>query len=162
MKKVGHYIPYGKQNINEDDIKAINDVLRSDFITQGPKVPQFEQKLSEILDVKYSVAVTNATSALHIACISLGLGPGDRLWTSPITFVASANCGRYCGANIDFVDIEPSTGLMSVTALAAKLERAKIDGNLPKVMALLCLKMRAMLLAANTVIGLWAIARTVK
>ena len=133
MKKVGHYIPYGKQNINEDDIKAINDVLRSDFITQGPKVPQFEQKLSEILDVKYSVAVTNATSALHIACLALGLKEGDLVWTSPNTFVASANCAKYCNADIDFVDINLETGLIDIEKLTYKLQQAKSVNRLPQI-----------------------------
>ena len=128
-----NFLPYGRQTVTDSDIRAVVDVLRSPFLTQGPVLPAFEQAVAAKVDAKYGVAVNSATSALHIACLSLGLGPGDRLWTSPITFVASANCGRYCGANIDFVDIEPSTGLMSVTALAAKLERAKSDGNLPKV-----------------------------
>ena len=127
------YIPYGRQTITEADIAAVVEVLRSPFLTQGPAVPAFEQAVAAKVGARHGVAVNSATSALHIACLALGLGPGDRLWTSPITFVASANCGRYCGAEIDFVDIEPATVLMSVTALKAKLEQAKRDGTLPKV-----------------------------
>ena len=127
------FIPYGHQTITEADISAVVDVLRSPFITQGPAVPAFEQAVAAKVGARHAVAVNSATSALHIACLALGLGPGDRLWTSPITFVASANCGRYCGAAVDFVDIEPATGLMSVSALKAKLEQAERDNTLPKV-----------------------------
>jgi UDP-4-amino-4,6-dideoxy-N-acetyl-beta-L-altrosamine transaminase len=127
------FIPYGRQTITEADIAAVVKVLRSPSLTQGPAVPAFEQAVAAKVGARYGVAVNSATSALHIACLALGLGPGDRLWTSPITFVASANCGRYCGADVDFVDIEPSTGLMSVAGLAAKLEQAERDGTLPKV-----------------------------
>ena len=127
------FIPYGRQTITEADIAAVVEVLRSPFLTQGPAVPAFEQAVAAKVGARYGVAVNSATSALHIACIALGLGPGDRLWTSPITFVASANCGRYCGATVDFVDIEPATGLMSVAALHTKLEQAERDGTLPKV-----------------------------
>lgn len=127
------FIPYGRQSISEADIAAVVEVLRSPFLTQGPVVPSFEQAVAAEVCAHYGVAVNSATSALHIACLSLGLGPGDRLWTSPTTFVASANCGRYCGAAVDFVDIEPSTGLMSVAALAIKLEQADHEGTLPKV-----------------------------
>ena len=127
------FLPYGRQTISEADIAAVVGVLRSPFLTQGPAVPAFEQALASKVHARYGVAVNSATSALHIACLALGLGPGDRLWTSPITFVASANCGRYCGAAVDFVDIEPATGLMSVRALAAKLEHAERVGTLPKV-----------------------------
>ena len=126
-------IPYGRQTITDADIAAVTDVLRSTHLTQGQAVPAFEAAVSERVGARYSVAVNSATSALHIACLALGLGPGDHLWTSPITFVASANCGRYCGAEVDFVDIDPATGLMSVAALAAKLEQAAKQGSLPKV-----------------------------
>ena len=127
------FLPYGRQTITEADIAAVVEVLRSPLLTQGPAVPAFEQAVAAKVGARHGVAVNSATSALHIACLALGLGPGDRLWTSPITFVASANCGRYCGAEVDFVDIEPTTGLMSVAALVAKLEQAERDGTLPKV-----------------------------
>ena len=126
-------IPYGKQNISEADIQAVVDVLRSDFITQGPVVPQFEKAVAAYCGAKHAVAVSSATSALHIACVALGVGPGDLVWTSPVTFVASANCARYCGADVDFVDIDPRTYNMSVERLAEKLERAKANNSLPKV-----------------------------
>ena len=128
------FIPYGRQTISEADIAAVVEVLRSPFLTQGPAVPAFEQAVAAKVGARHGVAVNSATSALHIACLALGLGPGDRLWTSPITFVASANCGRYCGAEVDFVDIDPATGLMSVAALQTKLEQAERDGTLPKVL----------------------------
>jgi len=128
------FIPYGRQTITEADITSVAEVLRSPFLTQGPSVPAFEQAVAAKVSARHGVAVNSATSALHLACLALGLGPGDRLWTSPITFVASANCGRYCGADIDFVDIEPSTGLMSVAGLAAKLEQAEREGTIPKVL----------------------------
>ena len=127
------FIPYGRQTITESDVTAVVEVLRSPFLTQGPVVQAFEQAVAAKVDVFHGVAVNSATSALHIACLALGLGPGDRLWTSPITFVASANCGLYCGASVDFVDIDPATGLMSIAALQAKLEQASLDGTLPKV-----------------------------
>ena len=126
-------LPYGRQTITEDDIQAVKEVLTSSFLTQGPKVPKFEQEVASKVKARFGIAVNSATSALHIACLALGLGPGDRLWTSPITFVASANCGRYCGAEVDFVDIDPETGLMGTAALAAKLRQAERAGNLPKV-----------------------------
>ena len=126
-------IYYGKQNVNEADIKSVVDVLQSDFLTQGPVLEQFEKKVAEYCGARYAVAVTNATSALHIACRAAGLGEGDILWTSPITFTASANCGRYCGADVDFVDIDAATYNMSVDELAKKLQKAKEDGRLPKV-----------------------------
>ncbi len=126
-------IPYGRQNISEDDIKAVVEVLRSDFITQGPVVPEFEKAVATYCGSKHAVAVSSATSALHIACLALGVGPGDLVWTSPVTFVASANCARYCGADVDFVDIDPRTYNMSVARLAEKLEQAKRNGRLPKV-----------------------------
>jgi len=127
------FLPYGRQTITEADLAAVVEVLRSPFLTQGPAVPAFEQAVAAQVGARYGVAVNSATSALHIACLALGLGPGDRLWTSPITFVASANCGLYCGAAVDFVDIEPATGLMSVQALQAKLKQAERDGTLPKL-----------------------------
>lgn len=126
-------IYYGKQSINEADIKAVVDVLQSDFLTQGPVLERFEKKVAEYCGAKYAVAVTNATSALHIACRAAGLGKGDVLWTSPITFTASANCGRYCGADVDFVDIDAATYNMSIDELEKKLQEAKDNGRLPKV-----------------------------
>jgi len=129
-----HVIPYGRQTINEADIAAVMEVLRSPFLTQGPAVQAFEQAVAAKVGARYGVAVNSATSALHVACLALGLGPGDRLWTSPITFVASANCGRYCGAIVDFVDIDRATGLMSMEALETKLQQAEREGTLPKVL----------------------------
>lgn len=126
-------IPYGRQDISEDDISAVMDVLRSDFLTQGPKVPEFEFAVSQYCGSKYSVAVNSATSALHIACLALGAGVGDVIWTSPITFVASANAALYCGADIDFVDIDPATYNMSPTELRIKLVAASLKGKLPKI-----------------------------
>lgn len=126
-------IPYGKQNISDDDIAAVVAVLRSDFLTQGPIVPEFEKTVAAYCGANHAVAVNSATSALHIACIALGVGQGDLVWTSPITFVASANCARYCGADVDFVDIDPRTYNMSAASLADKLEKAKASGRLPKV-----------------------------
>lgn len=127
------YIPYGRQDISEEDIQAVVEVLRSDWLTQGPAIPQFEQVVANYCGAKYAVAVNSATSALHIACLALGLGPNDWLWTSPITFVASANCGLYCGAKVDFVDIDPHTYNMSVLALEEKLIKAEAEGCLPKI-----------------------------
>ena len=126
-------IPYGRQTIGDDDIKAVIDVLTSDFLTQGPAVPAFEQAVAEFCGSAHAVAVNSATSALHIACMALGVGPGDTVWTSPITFVASSNCALYCGASVDFVDIDPATQNMSVPYLAEKLQVAKLAGKLPKV-----------------------------
>ena len=126
-------IPYGRQDITQDDIDAVVAVLKSDYLTQGPLVPQFEQVLTNYCDAKYGVAVNSATSALHIACLALDLGPGDILWTSPNSFVASANCAIYCGASVDFVDIDPLTYNMSATALEEKLQEAKKINKLPKV-----------------------------
>ena len=127
------FLPYGRQSISEADIAEVVEVLRSSFLTQGPAVPAFEQAVAAKVGARHGVAVNSATSALHIACLALDLGPGDRLWTSPITFVASANCARYCGATVNFVDINSATGLMSVVALRAKLEQAEREGTLPKV-----------------------------
>lgn len=126
-------IYYGRQDINEADIQAVEAVLRSDFLTQGPAIERFEQRVAQYCGVKYAVAVCNATSALHIACLAAGLGRGDLLWTSPITFVASANCARYCGADVDFVDIDENTYNISVPALEQKLQAAKRQGRLPKI-----------------------------
>ena len=126
-------IPYGRQSISETDIQAVVDVLRSDFLTQGPVVPAFEHAVANYCHARHGVAVSNATAALHTACLALGLGPGDWLWTSPITFVASANCGLYCGAQVDFVDIDPHTFNMSPKALEKKLIEAELQGKLPKV-----------------------------
>lgn len=126
-------IAYGKQDINQADIDAVVEVLQSDFLTQGPVTPAFEQALCDYTSAKHAVAVCNATAALHLACLALGLGKGDWLWTSPITFVASANCGLYCGAKVDFVDIDPKTYNLSPDALEKKLIQAKKDGCLPKI-----------------------------
>ena len=133
MKNEYQIIPYGRQSITELDIQAVVDVLRSDFLTQGPVVPNFEEAIAKYCKSNHAVAVNSATSALHIACMALDLGPGDWLWTSPITFVASANCGLYCGANVDFVDIDPRTFNLCPLALEGKLEEAKLKGLLPKV-----------------------------
>ena len=127
------FIPYGKQNINQADIDSVVSVLQSDFLTQGPQVPLFEKSVAELVGAKHALAVNSATSALHIACLALDLGEGDILWTSPITFVASANCALYCGAEVDFVDIDPCTYNMSVDALRLKLEAAKLVNKLPKI-----------------------------
>ncbi|GAO78925.1 UDP-4-amino-4,6-dideoxy-N-acetyl-beta-L-altrosamine transaminase [Sphingopyxis sp. C-1] len=126
-------IPYSCQTIEEEDIAAVAAVLRSPFLTQGPEIARFEQAIADMHDAPHAVAVCNATAALHIACLALDLGPGDRLWTSPISFAASANCGLYCGATVDFVDIDPKTRNMSVDALANKLEAAEEAGTLPKI-----------------------------
>lgn len=126
-------IPYGRQEIDQSDIDAVVAVLNSDFLTQGPKVPEFEQALMAHTGAKYALAVNSATSALHIACLALGLGEGDWLWTSPITFVASANCGLYCGAKVDFVDIDPKTYNLCPKKLKQKLIVAREQGRLPKV-----------------------------
>ena len=126
-------IPYGRQDISQADVEAVIEVLQSDWLTQGPTIEQFEQKVAEYCGAKYAVAVNSATSALHIACMAAGLGPDDILWTSPNTFVASANCGRYCGAAVDFVDIDFRTYNMSVEKLEKKLIHANEEGKLPKV-----------------------------
>ncbi len=126
-------IPYGRQNVTDEDVEEVISVLRSDFLTQGPVIPEFEKQLCEYTNVKFSVAVNSCTSALHISCLALGLKKGDVLWTSSITFVASANCALYCGAVVDFVDVEPETGLMSVKILEEKLIIAEKEGRLPKI-----------------------------
>jgi UDP-4-amino-4,6-dideoxy-N-acetyl-beta-L-altrosamine transaminase len=130
---VQSYIPYGKQDITQADIDAVVQVLKSDFLTQGPCVPQFEQAVATKVGAEHAVATNSATSALHLACRALGLGPGDSLWTSPITFVASANCALYCGASVDFVDIDPRTYTLCPTALEKKLLSAEKNRTLPKV-----------------------------
>lgn len=127
------YIPYATQSITDDDLAAVREVLTSGWLTQGPAVPHFEQAFAALHGVANAVAVCNATAGLHIACLTLGAGPGRTVWTSPNSFVASANCALYCGAGVDFVDIDPATRNMSVTALAAKLEQAERDGQLPAI-----------------------------
>lgn len=126
-------IPYGRQEITQSDVDAVVAVLKSDFLTQGPMVPRFEQEVASYCRVHHALAVNSATSALHVACLALGLGPGDWLWTSPVTFVASANCGLYCGAEVDFVDIDPRTYNLCPNALERKLVVAAQEGRLPKI-----------------------------
>ena len=126
-------IPYGRQDITDADVAAVVAALRSDFLTQGPAIPQFEAALSSAIGCDYTVAVSSATAALHIACAALGLQDGGLLWTVPNTFVASANCARYCGADVDFVDIDPVTWNMSVDALTEKLDRARMAGRIPDI-----------------------------
>lgn len=126
-------IPYGKQDIQQADIDAVVAVLQSDFLTQGPQVPAFELAVANKVGAKHAIAVNSATSALHIACLALGLGKDDYLWTSPITFVASANCALYCGAQVDFVDIDPKTYNLCPLKLEEKLIQAKAQGKLPKI-----------------------------
>jgi len=126
-------IPYGRQDIGEADIKAVVDILQSDFLTQGPVVPAFEAAVAEHCGVRFAIAANSATSALHVACMALDLGPGDYLWSSPTTFVASSNCALFCGARVDFVDIDPRTGNMSVEKLSEKLASARSAGLLPKI-----------------------------
>lgn len=127
-------IPYGRQDISQADIDAVVQVLQSDYLTQGPMVPKFEETVAQHVGAGYALAVNSATSALHMACLALGLGPDDWLWTSPITFVASANCGLYCGAQVDFVDIDPRTYNLCPKALEEKLVAAERAGKLPKVL----------------------------
>lgn len=127
------FIPYGRQSISEADIQQVVQVLRSDWLTQGPMIERFEAAVAEYCGVRHAVAVSSATAGLHLACLALGLQPGDRVWTSPNTFVASANCARYCGADVDFVDIDPRTYNMSVPALREKLVQAAQAGTLPTV-----------------------------
>jgi UDP-4-amino-4,6-dideoxy-N-acetyl-beta-L-altrosamine transaminase len=128
------YIPYGRQDINQSDVDAVVEVLRSDYLTQGPAIERFERMLADYCGVKYAVAVASATAGLHIACLSAGLGAGDILWTVPNTFVASANCGLYCGAEVDFVDIDAKTYNLSISALRQKLAIAAEQGKLPKIL----------------------------
>jgi UDP-4-amino-4,6-dideoxy-N-acetyl-beta-L-altrosamine transaminase len=127
-------IPYGRQSLDQADIDAVVEVLESDWLTQGPTIERFEAAMAERCEAGFGVAVCNATAALHIACLAAGLGEGDWLWTSPNTFLASANCGRYCGADVDFVDIDPLTWNLDVNALKHKLESAEREGRLPKVL----------------------------
>lgn len=127
------FIPYGRQDISQTDIDAVAEVLRSDFLTQGPAIPCFETALANYCGARHALAMSSATSALHVASMALGLEQGDRLWTSPNTFVASANCALYCGAQVDFVDIDPRTYNMSVAALTTKLEQAAAENRLPKI-----------------------------
>lgn len=126
-------IPYGRQEVTAEDVRAVAAVLQSDWLTQGPAVPLFEREVAAYCGAAHGVAVNSATSALHVACLALGLGPGDRLWTSPITFLSTVNCALYCGAQVDFVDIDPHTYNLDCDALARKLERARKDGRLPKI-----------------------------
>lgn len=133
MEKSDGAIPYGRQTISESDIEAVVAVLRSDFLTQGPVVSCFEKAVADCVGARYAVASNSATSSLHLACLALGVQPGDAVWTSPITFVASANCARYCGADVDFVDIDALSYNISVDRLADKLASAKANGQLPKV-----------------------------
>jgi UDP-4-amino-4,6-dideoxy-N-acetyl-beta-L-altrosamine transaminase len=126
-------LPYSRQVVTEEDIAAVVEVLRSNFLTQGPVIPAFERAFAALHAVPHAVAVSNATTALHLACLALGVGPGSRVWTSPNSFVASANCALYCGASVDFVDIDPRTRNLSVEALQDKLERAERSGTLPQV-----------------------------
>ena len=125
-------IPYGRQDITENDIEAVIEVLRSDFLTQGPTIKKFEDKVSEYCGSSHAFALNSATSALHVACLALDIGPGDLVWTSPITFVASSNCALYCGAKVDFVDIDPLTYNICCDQLRVKLRLAKVNGTLPK------------------------------
>lgn len=127
-------IPYGRQDISPQDIEAVREVLTSDWLTQGPAVPRFEQALERSCHAQHAIAVSSGTAALHIACLAIGLGPGDRLWTSPNTFVASANSALFCGATVDFVDIDPRTYNMSVSALESKLRAAAAKGELPRIL----------------------------
>ena len=129
-----NYIPYGKHNVTKEDIKAVVDVLKNKNITQGEMVPNFESKLSNTVHSHFAVAFNSATSALHIACLALGLKQGDIVWTSPNTFVASANCARFCSAYVDFVDINPKTGLMCIKKLEEKLIIAKKNNLIPKIL----------------------------
>lgn len=126
-------IAYSRQSISEEDIAEVARVLRSDFLTQGPEIPRFESTVAAFCGARHGISVASGTAALHLACLALGLGPGDWLWTSPITFVASSNCALYCGAQVDFVDIDPATYTMSVEALAEKLALAKKENRLPKI-----------------------------
>ena len=127
-------IKYGRQEVTQDDIAAVVQVLNSELLTQGPVVPAFEKALCDYTGSNHSIAVNSATSALHIACMALDLGPGDTLWTCPNTFVASSNCAIYCGAMVDFVDMDPKTYNMDIDQLESKLKKAKINNNLPKVL----------------------------
>jgi UDP-4-amino-4,6-dideoxy-N-acetyl-beta-L-altrosamine transaminase len=133
LTEFNKYINYSRQSISEKDIEAVLNILNSEYLTQGPVVPKFEEALIKMVGAKHGVAVNSATSALHIACLALEVGPGDRVWTSPNTFVASANSARFCGAEVDFVDIDGITGNINVTELQSKLVLANKNGTLPKV-----------------------------
>lgn len=128
------YLPYGRHTVTKEDLINVLNVLRSSNLTQGDKVPLLEKAISEKVNCKNSIAVNSATSALHLTCLALGLNQNDWLWTSANTFVASANCGRYCNAKVDFVDINPKTGLICTDALEKKLEVAKENNKLPKIL----------------------------
>ena len=134
IRKNMSFIPYSTQDINDADIDSVIDVLKSDFLTQGPKIPVFEKVVANYCGAKHGVAVNSATSALHIACLALELSKGDLLWTSPNTFVSSANCGLFCGAEVDFVDIDPKTYNICVNELEKKLVKAKLENKLPKIL----------------------------
>ncbi len=134
-------IPYSRQQIDEDDIAAVVSVLRSDFITQGPTIARFEEAVASYCGASHAVAVSSCTAGLHLTCLALGIGSGDTVWTSPISFVASANCARYCGAAVDFVDVDPATGNIDPAALEAKLATA--GGNLPKALVVVHFSGRA-------------------
>lgn len=129
-------IPYGRQSIGAADLDAVKGVLESDFLTQGSAIPRFEQALAKTVGAAFGIAVCNGTAALHLACMALDIGPGDRVWTSPLTFVASANCALYCGASIDFVDIDLTTGNLSVECLRQRLASSSSAGTLPKAIVL--------------------------
>jgi UDP-4-amino-4,6-dideoxy-N-acetyl-beta-L-altrosamine transaminase len=146
-------IPYGRQEITQADIDAVSRVLRSDYLTQGPVVPWFEQLVASHVGAKHALAMNSATSALHVACLALGLRPGDILWTTPISFVASANCGLYCGARVDFVDIDPRTYNLCPKALERKLVAAAKDGRLPQVLVAVHLCGQACEMAAIHALG---------
>ena len=130
---INNYLPYGKHYISNEDIEEVMSVLKSKNLTQGEYIPRFEKEISNKVNAKYSVAVNSATSALHLACLALDVTKGDYVWTSPISFVASANCALYCGAKVDFVDIDPFSGLININCLRLKLEKAKKENCLPKV-----------------------------
>lgn len=133
VPKYPEFIPYGRQHIDDEDIAAVVDTLKSDFLTQGPKVPEFESQLCHLTGAQFACATNSATSALHLACLALNVGTGDIVWTSPISFVASSNCALYCNATVDFVDVDTNTGLMSINALTKKLADAEKTNTLPKV-----------------------------
>lgn len=128
------YIPYGKQQITEEDLNCVINIMKGSHLTQGEEVPKFEQYISSLTQAKYGIAVNSATSALHLSCLAIGLQEGDYLWTTPNTFVASANCGIYCGAKIDFVDISEDDGLIDLNCLEKKLEQANLEGKIPKIL----------------------------
>ena len=130
---MSHFIPYARQCLDENDVRAVVDALRSDWLTQGPGVDRFESAAAQYFGARHAVAVSSATAGLHLACQAFRLGPGGRVWTSPNTFVASANCARYCGADVDFVDICPRSYNLSTACLAEKLEEAQRCNRLPEI-----------------------------